>query len=73
MTRTERLFYQCLNFCDEFRISRTRFGRLYMRDPNFIRDLERGRAPTPRSVDRVLGAMRRAREAEKPMGARKEA
>ena len=40
-------------FLRETRMSQTRFGRLALNDPRFIRDLRSGRRPGKRVVKRV--------------------
>jgi hypothetical protein len=37
-----------------------RFGRQAMRDPRFVFDLRNGRAPRPRTVERVLAYLEEA-------------
>ncbi len=41
-------------FLDDTGLSRTRFGRMALGDPNLMRQIEGGRSPTLRTADRVL-------------------
>jgi len=45
------------------RVSSSTFGRAAVGDPNFMRDLREGRAPSLRMVDRARAYMARRREA----------
>lgn len=49
-------------------MSATAFGREAVRDPNFVSDLRKGRAPSITMVDRVRGFMR-ARSGARQEGA----
>ena len=47
-------------FMKAYGFSESDFGRLFMRDPNFISETKAGRSPTLRTVDRLGSMMARA-------------
>lgn len=49
-------------FLGDFEMKPSTFGRLYMGDPNFVRNTEAGKEHLPRTVKRAEDAMALARE-----------
>jgi len=48
-------------FLADFEMKPSTFGRLYMSDPNFVRNTEAGKEHLPRTVQRAVNAMKKAR------------
>jgi len=58
----DRFYAECEDFRVEFGLTVSRFGRLACRQPAFLFQLRRGRAPSARTIERVRAFMRSARE-----------
>ena len=53
----DELLARVRRFLAKHSMAPSTFGRLAVRDPSLVRQLERGRSPTARTVDKVLKFM----------------
>lgn len=63
MTASKTLYLKDIKeFMRRHKLTRTEFGKRFAKSPNYVFDLERGRAPTLDNVDRVDAAMKEFEE-----------
>ena len=58
MSQLEAFRAEVEGFLARAKMKPTRFGMEAVRDPNFVRDLRKGRAPSMATADRVLSFIR---------------
>jgi hypothetical protein len=53
----KELIEQIVAYCSANGVSKAEFGRVKMRDPSFVYDLEKGRQCLPKTVSRVVSGL----------------
>lgn len=50
------------NYCAQYRITESRFGRDCLKDPNLLNDLRNGRAPNVRTLMKIEAFLKKVRK-----------